>query len=77
MHLLMPDREIAATEDDLRGLFQPYHFFRCSRITCAALLGRIKSVQEEIDKLSSGNQTLQMYIDNLTVQMAKRLKPAH
>ncbi|KAF9468567.1 hypothetical protein BDZ94DRAFT_1153594 [Collybia nuda] len=36
------------------------------------LLSRVKSVQKEVDKLSSGNETLQMYIDNLTVQMAKR-----
>ncbi|KAF8073816.1 hypothetical protein FPV67DRAFT_1560157 [Lyophyllum atratum] len=36
------------------------------------LLGRVKAVQKEVDKLTSGNQTLQMYIDNLTVQMAKR-----
>jgi FtsZ-binding cell division protein ZapB len=36
------------------------------------LLGRVQSVQKEIEKLTSGNETLQMYIDNLTVQMAKR-----
>jgi len=36
------------------------------------LLARVKSVQGEIDKLTSGNATLQMYIDNLTVQMTKR-----
>lgn len=38
----------------------------------AALLGRVKTVQKEVDKLTAGNETLQMYIDNLTVQMAKR-----
>lgn len=37
-----------------------------------ALLARVQSVQKEVDKLTSGNETLQMYIDNLTVQMAKR-----
>ncbi|KIK69612.1 hypothetical protein GYMLUDRAFT_33989 [Collybiopsis luxurians FD-317 M1] len=37
-----------------------------------ALYGRVQSVQKEVDKLHSGNETLQMYIDNLTVQMAKR-----
>jgi hypothetical protein len=37
-----------------------------------ALLTRAKSVQGEVDKLTSGNATLQMYIDNLTMQMAKR-----
>ncbi|TFK73568.1 hypothetical protein BDN72DRAFT_834434 [Pluteus cervinus] len=36
------------------------------------LLGRVQTVQKEVDKLTSGNETLQMYIDNLTVQMAKR-----
>ena len=37
-----------------------------------AMLAKVQSVQKEIDKLTSGNETLQMYIDNLTVQMAKR-----
>jgi len=37
-----------------------------------ALLARVKGVQADIDKLASGNETLQMYIDNLTMQMAKR-----
>jgi hypothetical protein len=37
-----------------------------------ALLARVKSVQGEINTLTTGNATLQMYIDNLTVQMAKR-----
>jgi len=37
-----------------------------------ALYSRVQSVQKEVDKLHSGNETLQMYIDNLTVQMAKR-----
>jgi len=36
------------------------------------LVARVQSVQKEVDKLEGGNQTLQMYIDNLTVQMAKR-----
>ncbi|KZP33667.1 hypothetical protein FIBSPDRAFT_1036187 [Athelia psychrophila] len=36
------------------------------------LLSRVKGVQGEVDKLTSGNATLQMYIDNLTMQMAKR-----
>jgi hypothetical protein len=38
----------------------------------SALVSRVQSVQKEVDKLEGGNQTLQMYIDNLTVQMAKR-----
>jgi len=37
-----------------------------------ALLERVRSVQGDVDKLSSENETLQMYIDNLTMQMAKR-----
>ncbi|KAI0345848.1 hypothetical protein BDW22DRAFT_919235 [Trametopsis cervina] len=37
-----------------------------------ALLERVKTVQRDVDKLASGNETLQMYIDNLTLQMAKR-----
>ncbi|KAJ7644040.1 hypothetical protein FB45DRAFT_896739 [Roridomyces roridus] len=36
------------------------------------ILGRVQTVQKEVEKLTSGNETLQMYIDNLTVQMAKR-----
>ncbi|KAI0304360.1 hypothetical protein B0F90DRAFT_1625927 [Multifurca ochricompacta] len=36
------------------------------------LLERVKTVEKDTDKLSSGNATLQMYIDNLTLQMAKR-----
>ncbi|KAL6304327.1 hypothetical protein BKA93DRAFT_733404 [Sparassis latifolia] len=37
-----------------------------------ALLTKVKSVQGDVDKLASENETLQMYIDNLTMQMAKR-----
>ena len=37
-----------------------------------ALLSRVSAVQKDVDKLASGNETLQMYIDNLTLQMAKR-----
>ncbi|KAJ3868804.1 MAG: hypothetical protein NXY57DRAFT_972801 [Lentinula lateritia] len=37
-----------------------------------ALYSRVQSVQKEVNELHSGNETLQMYIDNLTVQMAKR-----
>ncbi|KAG8905386.1 hypothetical protein FRB99_008999 [Tulasnella sp. 403] len=35
------------------------------------LLARVKSVQAEVDKLQSGNATLQLYIENLTKQVAK------
>jgi len=37
-----------------------------------AMFSRVQAVQKEVEKLASGNETLQMYIDNLTVQMAKR-----
>ncbi|KAI5988366.1 hypothetical protein EDD15DRAFT_2165575 [Pisolithus albus] len=37
-----------------------------------ALLTRVHSVQADVDKLTSENATLQVYIDNLTMQMAKR-----
>lgn len=36
------------------------------------MLAKAKGVQGDVDKLVSGNETLQMYIDNLTMQMAKR-----
>ncbi|PVG03437.1 hypothetical protein CPB86DRAFT_367400 [Serendipita vermifera] len=34
-----------------------------------ALLGRVQSVQEEVDKLLSGNEMLQVYIENLSKQI--------
>jgi len=37
-----------------------------------ALLARVKSVEADVEKLTSGNAMLQTYIDNLTVQMTKR-----
>jgi len=36
------------------------------------MLTKVQNVQTDVDKLISGNETLQTYIDNLTVQMAKR-----
>lgn len=36
------------------------------------LLSRVQTVQKEVDKVASNNETLQTYINNLTVQMAKR-----
>ena len=35
------------------------------------LLQKVKNAEKDVDKLTSGNATLQMYIDNLTLQMAK------
>jgi cell division protein FtsB len=37
-----------------------------------ALVTRVHGVQADIEKLTSENATLQMYIDNLTLQMARR-----
>ncbi|KAH7887042.1 hypothetical protein F5I97DRAFT_1872681 [Phlebopus sp. FC_14] len=37
-----------------------------------ALVSRVHSIQKDVDKLASENATLQVYIDNLTMQMAKR-----
>ena len=37
-----------------------------------AMMSKTKGIQTDVDKLISGNETLQMYIDNLTMQMAKR-----
>ncbi|TFY80214.1 hypothetical protein EWM64_g3799 [Hericium alpestre] len=36
------------------------------------LLERVRSVEKDVEKLGAGNATLQMYIDNLTMQMARR-----
>ena len=36
------------------------------------LVERVDKVQNEVDKLTSGNGMLQTYIDNLTKQMARR-----
>ncbi|KAG8828548.1 hypothetical protein FRC19_003887 [Serendipita sp. 401] len=33
------------------------------------LRARVQSVQEEVDKLSSGNEMLQTYIENLSIQL--------
>lgn len=37
-----------------------------------AMLAKVQAVQKDVDKLTSSNEMLQMYIDNLTKQMAKR-----
>jgi len=37
-----------------------------------ALVARVRSVQSDVDKLASENSTLQTYIDNLTMELAKR-----
>jgi len=37
-----------------------------------ALLARVTAVQADVDNLTSGNETLQMYVDNLKLQVAKQ-----
>ncbi|KAF8558262.1 hypothetical protein OG21DRAFT_1405225 [Imleria badia] len=37
-----------------------------------ALVTRVHSVQADVERLASENATLQTYIDNLTMQMARR-----
>ncbi|KXN88215.1 hypothetical protein AN958_07674 [Leucoagaricus sp. SymC.cos] len=37
-----------------------------------AMLTKVQNVQKDVDKLTSSNEMLQMYIDNLTKQMASR-----
>ncbi|KZT60084.1 hypothetical protein CALCODRAFT_480980 [Calocera cornea HHB12733] len=68
-------KDILAAQEDLRSkqpsifamsLSQHTHFW------LAVMLSRIQTVQGDIDKLKSDNATLQMYIDNLTKQMARR-----
>ncbi|EPT05283.1 hypothetical protein FOMPIDRAFT_1045339 [Fomitopsis schrenkii] len=46
--------------------------FSAAQENLGTLLDRVRSVQGDVDKLLSENETLQMYIDNLTMQMAKR-----
>lgn len=67
-------RDITSAQDNLRGMLlcATVSYTSDSVSTHAALLARVKSVQGDVDKLSSENETLQMYIDNLTMQMAKR-----
>ncbi|KAH8824886.1 hypothetical protein DL96DRAFT_1466886 [Flagelloscypha sp. PMI_526] len=36
------------------------------------MLAKVQNTQKEVDKLSSGNETLQMYIDNLTMKLTTR-----
>ena len=40
--------------------------------TLAVILAKIESAEADVEKLTSGNATLQMYMDNLTKQIAKR-----
>ncbi len=73
----MHSRDIVAHQDDLRGICTHEPSWcgdgRISHVfIISVLLERVKTVEKDMDKLSSGNATLQMYIDNLTLQMAKR-----
>jgi hypothetical protein len=65
-------RDLASAQGDLKGLPLLSLLLYLNLISLLALIGRVQSVQKEVEKLTSGNETLQMYIDNLTVQMAKR-----
>lgn len=68
-------REIASSQDDLRSPFSLLYQIPSSAVdhlSFPAMLSRVQTVQKEVEKLAAGNETLQMYIDNLTVQMAKR-----
>jgi len=44
----------------------------CAYSHPTALLARVKVVQADVDKLTPGNETLQMYVDNLKLQVAKQ-----
>ena len=76
--LFIQNRDIVAYQDDLRGICTNANFrsagmvFISHSFFSAVLLERVKTAEKDMDKLSSGNATLQMYIDNLTLQMAKR-----
>ena len=65
-------REIQAAQQDLKGMSRIYgsnHLKSCSFVS--VMLERVKSAEKDVDKLTGGNATLQMYIDNLTRQIAK------
>ncbi|KAH9480470.1 hypothetical protein JR316_0007070 [Psilocybe cubensis] len=69
--------DLGVVRDTLRkeqvlNAFPNGQILSCNRFCSVAMLAKVQTVQKEVDKLVSGNETLQMYIDNLTVQMAKR-----
>ena len=68
--LSLHSREILACQEGLRG--KHASVYQSKTQVFPAMLSKVQSIQKEVDKLVSGNETLQMYIDNLTVQMAKR-----
>lgn len=78
MRILLNDRdlccrEIIAAQEDLRGWCCSNTLYReVVADPSPAMMAKTKGVQADVDKLISGNETLQMYIDNLTMQMAKR-----
>ncbi|KAG6850278.1 hypothetical protein H0H93_015535 [Arthromyces matolae] len=67
-------KDIVASQEDLRSSSRSViGLYRTLNIpSVPAFVARVQSLQKEVDKLTSGNETLQMYIDNLTMQMAKR-----
>lgn len=67
--------DIISVQENLRGESHDVHSLCLGpsvEVISKALLTKARSVQDDVDKLTSGNETLQMYIDNLTMQMAKR-----
>ena len=71
--MMYASREIIAAQEDLRGWSYLNRAVRRNLVNYdLAMMAKAKGVQMDIDKLVSGNETLQMYIDNLTMQMAKR-----
>jgi hypothetical protein len=72
----LASRDLVAAQNDLKGTdcsvnrVVPYFVTEVS--SHPALHDKVRSVRSDIEKLNSGNATLQMYIDNLTMQMAKR-----
>ncbi|KAG2141334.1 hypothetical protein DEU56DRAFT_755032 [Suillus clintonianus] len=66
-------KEISAAQGDLQGTSSWISLVHAvTNLASSALVARVHSVQSDVDKLTSENSTLQMYIDNLTMQMAKR-----
>lgn len=76
-------REIKASQEGLQGSFshqysfqslinQPFFVLSECGLCLTAMLAKVQAVQREVDQLMSSNEMLQMYIDNLTKQMAQR-----
>ncbi|KAN0123478.1 hypothetical protein V8E52_002810 [Russula decolorans] len=67
--------DVVSTGDVVKDTMRKEHIIKdivAFQDDLRVLLERVKAVERDTDKLLSGNATLQMYIDNLTLQMAKR-----